>query len=261
MTTDSTGILKDIKNPSNPALNNDFRTRVPSSKEATNVNLERSQSCSQKGRLVRRPRYYSEGAEEGPKYSLRGAESDDDNKSVGDWVDGPKKEVSKAQEGDEKKGLRKYIDFLIVKEPIFIMMSITVMTMAIGVPHVLFFLPAHARNLGFPSSDGSKLLAICSVTDMIGRILLTIILDANLASKHICYGLAILTTGFSVLVLAVIGNQFWAMALAMSAYGLGSGAWFLMIPLLLADYLGVENIGSSYGMIRLFQSGLTSLDP
>ena len=40
----------------------------------------------------------------------------------------------------------------------------------------------------------------------------------------------------------------------MGFYGLGSGGWFLMVPLLLAENLGVENIASSYGLVRLFQS-------
>uniref|UniRef100_A0A0K2T0D8 Major facilitator superfamily (MFS) profile domain-containing protein n=1 Tax=Lepeophtheirus salmonis TaxID=72036 RepID=A0A0K2T0D8_LEPSM len=273
MTTDSTGILKDTKNPSHPTLN-DFKSITNSSKN-TSIFLERSQSCEQKMRkdLNRRPRYYSEGCDDGQRFKLSPSvqinESDDEK----DFVDNPKikdpkpkldklkKSTSHSKKIDEKTGLRKYIDFMIVKEPLFIMMSITVMTMSLGVPHVLFFLPAHARNLGFPGSDGSKLLAICSVTDMLGRIVLTIVVDTNLVPKHICYGLAILTCGFSVLSLSVIGNQFWAMALSMSAYGLGSGAWFLMIPLLLADYLGVENIGSSYGMIRLFQSSANLFGP
>ena len=40
----------------------------------------------------------------------------------------------------------------------------------------------------------------------------------------------------------------------MGFYGLGSGGWFLMVPLLLAENLGAENIASSYGLVRLFQS-------
>ena len=29
--------------------------------------------------------------------------------------------------------------------------------------------------------------------------------------------------------------------------------WFVMVPLLLAEHLGVENIASSYGLVRLAQ--------
>ena len=46
-----------------------------------------------------------------------------------------------------------------------------------------------------------------------------------------------------------------AMVLVSGAYGLGAGIWFLMVPLLLSEYLGVERIAASYGLIRFFQSG------
>ena len=54
---------------------------------------------------------------------------------------------------------------------------------------------------------------------------------------------------------------FSGLAISMLLYGLGSGAWFLMVPLLLADYLGVERIGASYGLIRLFQAGSNLIGP
>ena len=47
----------------------------------------------------------------------------------------------------------------------------------------------------------------------------------------------------------------------MGFYGLGTGGWFLMVPLLLAENLGVENISSSYGLARLFQSFTNFLGP
>lgn len=58
-----------------------------------------------------------------------------------------------------------------------------------------------------------------------------------------------------------IFDSFPGLAVSMLLYGLGSGAWFLMVPLLLADYLGVERIGASYGLIRLFQAGSNLIGP
>ena len=47
----------------------------------------------------------------------------------------------------------------------------------------------------------------------------------------------------------------------LSFYGLGAGGWFLMVPVLLADSFGVEKIGASYGLVRLFQSSSNLLGP
>lgn len=41
---------------------------------------------------------------------------------------------------------------------------------------------------------------------------------------------------------------------AAACYGLFLGCWYLLIPVLLADLFGVDRIGSSYALIRLFQS-------
>lgn len=47
----------------------------------------------------------------------------------------------------------------------------------------------------------------------------------------------------------------------MGFYGVGTGGWFLMVPLLLAEHLGVENIASSYGLARLFQASTNLTGP
>ena len=62
-----------------------------------------------------------------------------------------------------------------------------------------------------------------------------------------------MAAGCSVIGLSLSTNPF-GLVISMLIYGLGSGAWFLMVPLLLSEYLGVERIGSSYGLIRLFQA-------
>lgn len=47
-----------------------------------------------------------------------------------------------------------------------------------------------------------------------------------------------------------------------AAYGLCLGGWYLLIPVLLADFFGTERISSSYGLVRMFQSvGAISVPP
>ena len=145
-----------------------------------------------------------------------------------------------------------------VKEPLFLMMVASVTSMSVGVPHVLFFIPTYVRSLslqvGDPQTlDPALLLSATSIADLVGRIAFGVLLDQNLAPKHIIYALMILICGFSVIGLALFPNPT-GLTINMLLYGLGSGAWFLMVPLLLADYLGVERIGASYGLIRLFQA-------
>jgi hypothetical protein len=71
--------------------------------------------------------------------------------------------------------------------------------------------------------------------------------------KYLAYSSMILLAGLSAITLPS-ATTFSEITVCMSFYGIGTGSWFLMVPLLLAEYLGVERIGSSYGLVRLFQS-------
>ena len=76
---------------------------------------------------------------------------------------------------------------------------------------------------------------------LVGRIAFGFLLDANKAPKHLIYACMILSAGVSVIVLGVTQNNN-VLIMAMLIYGLGAGAWFLMVPLLLAEYLGKNGI-------------------
>jgi len=158
------------------------------------------------------------------------------------------------------QGISTYLDLKLVKEPIFIIMVLSVMAMSVGVPHVLFFVPTYSKSMNM-DIDPAFLLSATSVADLLGRIAFGFILDANLDfPKHVIYGLMIMAAGCSVIGLALSTNST-GMVISMLVYGLGSGAWFLMVPLLLSEYLGVERIGSSYGLIRLFQAASNLIGP
>ena len=156
--------------------------------------------------------------------------------------------------------INKYINLNLVKDPVFLILSGSVMFMAVGVPHCLFFLPSHAKFLGLPAADASFLLSISAIFDLAGRLSLGFILDLNLFPKHLAYAVMMFISGISAICLPST-TTFAQVAICMGFYGLGTGGWFLMVPLLLAENLGVENISSSYGLARLFQSFTNFLGP
>ena len=158
------------------------------------------------------------------------------------------------------KTINKYINLNLVRDPVFLVLSGSVMFMAIGVPHCLFFLPSHAKYLGLPATDASFLLSISAIFDLAGRLSLGFILDLNIFPKHYGYALMMFISAISAICLPST-TTFTQVAICMGFYGLGTGGWFLMVPLLLAENLGVENISSSYGLARLFQSFTNFLGP
>ena len=83
--------------------------------------------------------------------------------------------------------LMDFIDFSLLQNPLFLLMASTVMLMAVGCPHALYFLPSYANSLGLEKSDCSLLLSISAAFDLCGRLGLGFIADLNLFSKSKAY--------------------------------------------------------------------------
>lgn len=270
LSTDSTSILKESRHPSvNENLHDGHIRKV--------IPLDRSISCATPRSSVKirpRKRTVSEGqCQENDRPQSRfklqspGAAGKDQtqpitkemllksksDKTNDDDDDGDKENLSAPKVSFVQRILRPitaYLEIGIVKEPLFIMLATSVMCMSFGVPHLLFFLPAYADPLGI---EASSLLALTSVFDLVGRLISGFILDMKFIPIHFFYSGIIFMTGFSVIILSLT-TAYAGLMVALAMYGVGAGTWFLMVPLLLSEYLGVQRIASSYGMVRFFQS-------
>ena len=283
---DSTAVLKDSRHPSHAHLDRGETHRV--------VNLNRTQSAVgeiKSRKKSGRTRFYSENTFDkgglsrnssfcqrsiaGARMELIGSSElyasspkQNSKKKQGKFtlhpvqshskVDSPTKNSQDKVPFESKshhiiQTINKYINLSLIKDPVFLLLTGSVMFMAIGVPHCLFFLPSHAKHIGLPVTDASFLLSISAIFDLAGRLSLGFILDLNLFPKYLGYSFMMFISGLSAILLPST-ETFTQVAICMGFYGLGTGGWFLMVPLLLAENLGVENIASSYGLARLFQS-------
>lgn len=66
--------------------------------------------------------------------------------------------------------VNQYLDLSLVRNPLFVAMTTTVMLMAVGCPQMLFFLPAYANSVGLSKSDCSLLISISAIWDLVGRL-------------------------------------------------------------------------------------------
>ena len=154
---------------------------------------------------------------------------------------------------EEKKGccskVSSFLDLSLLKEPLFLLICVSVMCVSVGFPHALFFLPSHAVNV-----DAGLVLSLASIFDLVGRLAAGFILDAKLIRSELYYSFAILLAGTCVIILPQIEEGLLPVTLVAGFMALGTGTWFLMQPLLLTEFLGVERIGSAYGLVRFFQA-------
>ena len=291
LATDSTSILKDHRYPSVSSEN------CPAGNTKRIVNLDRSVSCNSPRRVLeerRRKRCASEGPGSGdndnsgdvknsrftlvpaaksvtnpagnrsklepPSENTRKQSLLSNKQLEVDETAPDKEEVISVRVGPWKRAVRfvnKYIDLSLTKDPMFVLITASVMTMTFGVPHMLFFLPSYAATA---NADASLILSICSVFDLLGRLVSGFILDMRLVPYHILYASVILMSGVSV-ILVPFTNDMVSLCALVSCYSVGTGTWFLMIPLLLSEHLGVDKIGSSYGLVRFFQAGANLFGP
>ena len=185
------------------------------------------------------------------KFTLRPVVMEEEEDEEG--VEAVKEGTVDKQEFGVMAVINKYINLSLVENPVFLVLAGSVMLMAVGLPHCLFFLPTHVETVGLPPSDASLLLSVSAIFDLTGRIAFGFFLDLNLVPKYVCYSRMMLLSGLSAILLAA-SSSFLSTATCMALYRIGSGGWFLMVPLLLAEHLGVENIASSYRLVRLAQS-------
>ena len=221
---DSTSVLKDSRHPSHTHLSRGGEThRV--------VNLNRTQSAVgdiRRRKTSARTRFYSETFDKEGKRLSRNSSfcqrglgrtgligstelfavervEQDRQPPTRKFVLHPVQpaEQARAVGGLQRKGralfslVEKYLDVSLVRDPVFLLLAGSVMMMAVGVPHCLFFLPSHAKHIGLPPSDASFLLSISAIFDLAGRLALGFSLDLNLFPKHLAYSLMMMVAGIA----------------------------------------------------------------
>jgi hypothetical protein len=72
--------------------------------------------------------------------------------------------------------------------------------MSVGAPHVLFFLPSYTHTLDI-GIDPATLLAVVSIFDLLGRLVMGFLADANLLPKIVLYASLIFLSGISIIAL------------------------------------------------------------
>lgn len=56
-------------------------------------------------------------------------------------------------------------------------------------------------------------------------------------------------------------TTFASLSVTLGVYGYGIGAWFVLIPTLLAKHHGAARLASSYGLVRLFHGLMNFISP
>lgn len=158
---------------------------------------------------------------------------------------------------DRWKIVRKYLDFGLFFDPVYLVILISNATSSIGYTNFLILLPSYGVSRGIETSKAPYLISILSLFDLIGRMGASILSDYRFLPKSFYFVGGLLISGVSLITVP------WASTMvgiggASAAFGFSSGAVIGVTAIVMSDYLGREKLTSTYG-ISLFVNGILQL--
>ncbi|XP_035675274.1 monocarboxylate transporter 13-like [Branchiostoma floridae] len=142
--------------------------------------------------------------------------------------------------------------FSLLKHRPFLVYSVSMFGMVLGISVVFVHLVAHAQNLGVEKTSSVFLLSIMGVTEIISRPLNGWLSDRGKISKVYYYMIGV--TGMAVANLAIpFASNYAGLVVCMVLYGIFSGVAAPLIAVLVCRYSGASRISSGLGWAFVFQ--------
>jgi hypothetical protein len=174
-----------------------------------------------------------------------------------DEVDKEPDKITPTPPPKQKHQQKKFIDFSLFKDGVYIVMLLSNSTTAVGYTNFIILLPAYAMKLGFDKSEASLLLSVVAGFDFFGRIGGAAISDLQFISRKWFYIVGLFFSGVALALLPMAAT-YRSLFIYCACFGLASGTYVGVTAVILADELGSEKLGSSYG-ITLFVNGVFQL--
>ncbi|XP_037087618.1 monocarboxylate transporter 12-B-like [Pollicipes pollicipes] len=153
--------------------------------------------------------------------------------------------------------VRRYLDLDLLKNPLFLLVALSVFFMAAGAPYALLQMPVFGVSRGLTRAQTAEILSIVSAVDLASRLCFGWLFDQNLFRRQHAFAISQLLGGVSVLALPFVQSYAAILALFI-VYSVGIGTWFVNLAPVLADHHGIDRIASTYGLVRMFH-GLSTL--
>lgn len=158
---------------------------------------------------------------------------------------------------DRWRLVRKYLDFGLFFDPVYLVILISNATSSISYTNFLILLPSYGIYQGVAMAKAPYLISILSFFDLIGRLGAAILSDYGFVPKSTYFVGGLLVSGVGLIVVPWT-TSFTGIGVASAVFGLASGAVIGVTAIVMSDYLGREKLTSTYG-ISLFVNGILQL--
>ncbi|NXK69541.1 MOT5 protein, partial [Sylvietta virens] len=143
------------------------------------------------------------------------------------------------------------LDFSPLKDPVFFIFTWSFLFSHLAYFVPLFHLVARARTLGMSSRDGSHLIAVAGITEMLSQLLSGWVADHNWTKKYHFHVTYLLLSGVTNL-LGPLATTFPLLLTYTVAFAIFSGGFMALVLPVLVDLVGVEKLHSYLGFAAFF---------
>ncbi|NXI12602.1 MOT5 protein, partial [Irena cyanogastra] len=151
----------------------------------------------------------------------------------------------------KKEPSQPLLDFSPLKDPVFF-----IFTWSFLFSHLAYFVPffhlvARARTLGMSSRDGSYLITVAGITEMLSQLLSGWVADHNWTKKYHFHVTYLLLSGVTNL-LGPLATTFPLLLAYTVAFAIFCGGFMALVLPVLVDLVGVEKLHSYLGFAAFF---------
>ena len=126
----------------------------------------------------------------------------------------------------------------------------TIFSIGFYIPYV--YLAAYAEAMQMTKIEGSQLIAIIGIANLVGRVILGYIADKPWVNRLLIYNVCLTIAGTATS-FAVICTSFWSLAFYGAVFGFTIGAYVGLTSVILVDLLGIESLTNAFGLLLVFQ--------
>ncbi|GBM56022.1 Monocarboxylate transporter 14 [Araneus ventricosus] len=149
------------------------------------------------------------------------------------------------------KTLREMLRVSLLGNYVFLVFSLSSLLHYFGLTAPLVFIVHRSTEMNIAdSSQGSLLLSIMGVTNMLGKVIVGFWADKTKFSRLNIYSILLLVNGVATMMTSLI-TQYYQMAVYSAVFGLTVGGSLSLSSIVMVDLLGMDSLNNAYGIFLL----------
>lgn len=151
----------------------------------------------------------------------------------------------------EKKGSKSF-EWQLIKDPFLMTYCISVFLFHSGVPSAYLYIPSLLQDQGLSLASSAFMFSLVGAGDTVGRLGAGVLGNINLIPQNVLYVLCVLLSGVCAVIMPLFAGNYALFGVLSFFFGLGNGAVFTSLPVLLATNIGHEKLQSSFSILTFF---------